>query len=112
MPPKAAKKPKKEKKPKAEGKGGKKKKRRTESYSIYIYKVLKQVHPDTGISTKGMSIMNSFISDIFDKIANEAGKLVRYSRHPHVARDPDRVWTVQDHFSFIKKIKINFKGYI
>ena len=67
MPPKAAKTPKKEKKPKAEGKGGKKKKKRTESYSIYIYKVLKQVHPDTGISTKGMSIMNSFISDIFDK---------------------------------------------
>ena len=41
---------KKEKKPKKEG-GGKRKKQRTESYSIYIYKVLKQVHPDTGIST-------------------------------------------------------------
>jgi histone H2B len=81
MPPKAAKKAKKEKKPKVAGeKGKKKKKRRTESYSIYIYKVLKQVHPDTGISTKGMSIMNSFISDIFDKIANEAGKLVRYNK--------------------------------
>ena len=81
MPPKAAKKAKKEKKPKAAGeKGKKKKKRRTESYSIYIYKVLKQVHPDTGISTKGMSIMNSFISDIFDKIANEAGKLVRSNK--------------------------------
>ncbi len=38
------------------------------------------VHPDTGISTKGMSITNSFISDIFDKIANEAGKLVRYNK--------------------------------
>jgi len=79
MPPKAAKKAKKEKKPKKEG-GGKRKKKRTESYSIYIYKVLKQVHPDTGISTKGMLIMNSFISDIFDKIANEAGKLVRYNK--------------------------------
>ena len=67
-----------EKKPKKDG--AKKKKKRTESYSIYIYKVLKQVHPDTGISTKGMSIMNSFISDIFDKIANEAGKLVRYNK--------------------------------
>ena len=33
MPPKAAKKPKKGKKPKAEGKGGKKKKKRTESYN-------------------------------------------------------------------------------
>ena len=80
MPPKAAKKAKKEKKPKAEGKGGKRKKKRTESYSIYIYKVLKQVHPDTGISSKGMSIMNSFITDIFDKISNEAGKLVRYNK--------------------------------
>ena len=84
MPPKAkAKKEKapKEKKPKAEGDKKKgKKKRRSESYSIYIYKVLKQVHPDTGISSKGMSIMNSFITDIFDKIANEAGKLVRYNK--------------------------------
>jgi histone H2B len=40
----------------------KKKKRRKESFSIYIYKVLKQVHPDTGISSKAMSIMNSFVS--------------------------------------------------
>ena len=33
--------------------GGKKKKTRVESYSTYIYRVLKQVHPDTGISKKG-----------------------------------------------------------
>ena len=59
---------------------GKKKKSRTESYSSYIYKVLKQVHPDTGISKKGMSIMNSFINDIFERIATEAGKLSRYSK--------------------------------
>ena len=59
---------------------GKKKKSRTESYSSYIYKVLKQVHPDTGISKKGMSIMNSFINDIFERIAGEAGKLARYSK--------------------------------
>ena len=66
--------------PKKAGEGGKKRKKPVESYSTYIYKVLKQVHPDTGISKKGMSIMNSFISDIFDKIANEAGKLVRYNK--------------------------------
>ena len=59
---------------------GKKKKSRTESYSSYIYKVLKQVHPDTGMSKKGMSIMNSFINDIFERIAMEAGKLSRYSK--------------------------------
>ena len=60
--------------------GGKRRKRRTESYSTYIYKVLKQVHPDTGISKKGMSIMNSFINDIFDRLAGEAGKLATYSK--------------------------------
>ena len=50
-------------------KGGKRRRRRTESFSIYIYKVLKQVHPDTGMSKKGMSIMNSFINDIFEKVS-------------------------------------------
>mgnify|MGYP002214560880 FL=1 len=49
------------------------------TFSIYIYKVLKQVHPDTGMSKKGMSIMNSFINDIFERIASEAGKLCKYN---------------------------------
>ena len=60
-------------------KGGRKKKG-TESYKIYIYKVLKQVHPETGISSKAMSIMNSFINDIFERIALEASKLCRFSK--------------------------------
>lgn len=59
---------------------GKRSKKRTETYSIYIYKVLKQVHPDTGISKRGMSIMNSFIKDVFERIAGEAGKLSRYNK--------------------------------
>ena len=50
------------------------------SFESYIYKVLKQVHPDTGISKKGMSIMNSFINDIFERIALEASKLCRFSK--------------------------------
>ena len=58
---------------KAISKGDKKKKpKRKESYAIYIYKVLKQVHPDTGVSSKAMSIMNSFVNDIFERIASEA----------------------------------------
>ena len=59
------------------------KKRRTkrkESYSVYIYKVLKQVHPDTGISSKAMSIMNSFVNDVFERIANEASRLAKYNK--------------------------------
>eukprot|EP01027_Heterolobosea_sp_BB2_P000615 GEZU01000891.1.p1 GENE.GEZU01000891.1~~GEZU01000891.1.p1 ORF type:complete len:149 (-),score=85.64 GEZU01000891.1:135-581(-) len=57
----------------------KKKKKRSESYSIYIYKVLKQVHHDIGMSNKAMSIMNSFINDIFERIASEASRLTRYN---------------------------------
>ncbi len=67
----------------AKGPGDGKKKRkkaRKESYSIYIYKVLKQVHPDTGISSKAMSIMNSFVNDIFERIATEASKLAHYNK--------------------------------
>ena len=46
----------------------------------YIYKVLKQVHPDTGVSSKAMSIMNSFVNDIFERIAAEASRLAHYNR--------------------------------
>lgn len=62
---------------------GDKKKRqsvRKETYSSYIYKVLKQVHPDTGISGKAMSILNSFVNDIFERVATEASKLAAYNK--------------------------------
>merc|ERR1712029_712817 len=61
-------------------KGGKNNKRRKESYAIYIYKVLKQVHPDTGVSSKAMSIMNSFVNDLFERIAGEASRLAHYNK--------------------------------
>jgi len=58
------------------------------TYSTFIYKVLKQVHPDTGISNKAMAIMNSFVADIFERIASEAGKLARYNnRHTITSRE-------------------------
>ncbi|XP_047588707.1 histone H2B type 1-C/E/F/G/I isoform X3 [Lutra lutra] len=66
---------------KAQKKDGKKRKRsRKESYSVYVYKVLKQVHPDTGISSKAMGIMNSFVNDIFERIAGEASRLAHYNK--------------------------------
>lgn len=70
--------------------GEKKARRRTrhETFSVYIYKVLKQVHNDTGVSKKSMAIMNSFINDIFERIALEASKLVRYNKkHTLSARE-------------------------
>jgi histone H3/H4 len=65
--------------PKKAGKGSKKK-ARVESYGSYIYQVLKQVHPDTGSSKRTISIMNSFISDIFERLASESGRLARYTK--------------------------------
>ena len=56
------------------------KKKRKESYAIYIYKVLKQVHPDTGVSSKAMSIMNSFVNDLFERIAAESSRLAHYNK--------------------------------
>lgn len=68
---------------------------------MYIYKVLKQVsegltilfpadkiihasspkvHPDTGISSRAMSIMNSFVNDLFERIATEASRLAQYNK--------------------------------
>jgi len=56
------------------------KRRRVETFSVYIYRVLKQVHPEVGVSKRSMHIMNSFIGDIFEKIALESSKLVRYNK--------------------------------
>ena len=63
----------------AKGDKKKRKGKRKESYAIYIYKVLKQVHPNTGVSSKAMSIMNSFVNDLFERIAAEVCKLVYYN---------------------------------
>ena len=84
-----AKKTKAEKRPPASKEGGEKKgkkksKKSVETYKIYIFKVLKQVHPDIGISSKAMSIMNSFINDIFEKLAGESAKLARYNKKPTI----------------------------
>uniref|UniRef100_A0A5S6QAV8 Histone H2B n=1 Tax=Trichuris muris TaxID=70415 RepID=A0A5S6QAV8_TRIMR len=66
----------------------KRKRKRRESFAIYIYKVLKQVHPDTGISSKAMSIMNSFVNDVFNRIASESSRLAQYNnRHTISSRE-------------------------
>ncbi|KAI0034686.1 histone-fold-containing protein [Vararia minispora EC-137] len=77
---KAAKKTKSSSTTAADGEKKKRRKIRKETYSSYIYKVLKQVHPDTGISNKAMAILNSFVNDIFERIATEASKLASYSK--------------------------------
>ena len=50
--------------------------------------MLKQVHPNTGVSCKAMSIMNSFINDLFERIAAEASKLAhKDKRYTITSRD-------------------------
>jgi histone H2B len=54
-------------------------KRKTETYQTYIYKILKQVGSGKGIgiSNKGMMVMNSFVEDLFERIATEASHLAK-----------------------------------
>ena len=69
---------------KAQKEDGKKRKHSCkESYSVYVYKVLKQVHPDTGISSKAMGIMYS-VNDFFERIAGEASRLAHYKKCPTI----------------------------
>lgn len=91
--PKATATEKKEKAPraaKAEGEKAKssKRKRNYSSYASSIYKVLHSVHPDTFISKNAMKIMDSFVHDILDRIATEAGHLARANkRHTITSRE-------------------------
>ncbi|KAE8676419.1 Histone H2B.3 [Hibiscus syriacus] len=47
-------------------------------------KLPNEVHPDIGISSKAMGIMNSCINDIFEKLAQEASRLARYNKKPTI----------------------------
>ncbi|GIY45516.1 hypothetical protein CDAR_401021 [Caerostris darwini] len=44
---------------------------------------LHKVYPDTGISSKAMSIMNSFVNDIFERIAAKSSRLAHYNNRQH-----------------------------
>ena len=48
-------------------------------YRSAIFRVLKQVHPDMGISKKSLSIINSMLNDVQTRIAAEAGRLAKYN---------------------------------
>ena len=64
---------------------GKRKKKRGrssgEGYRRYVYRVLKQVHPDMGISSQAMTVLNNLMSDMFERLADEAAKLKTYTGH-------------------------------
>ncbi|KAH0506754.1 Histone H1.3 [Microtus ochrogaster] len=51
--------------------------------ATYVYKVLKQVHPDTGISSQALVIMNTYVNSIFELIAREESRRV-YIKRPTI----------------------------
>ncbi|CAK7305427.1 Histone H2B type 2-K1 [Vulpes lagopus] len=60
-------------------KKSKKHSRHKETQSMYVYKVLKQVHHDISVSSKAMSIRNLFVNDVFEWLPSEAARLAQYS---------------------------------
>ncbi|RDY12930.1 hypothetical protein CR513_02211, partial [Mucuna pruriens] len=66
------------------GHNGKKKRRGrrcVEGYQRYVYRVLKQVHPEMGISSKCMTVLNNLMNDMFERLAGEAARLKDYTGH-------------------------------
>lgn len=74
-----------EEEPRKEEKKGKRKRGKKkeleghEGYKTYVFRVLKQVHPGMAISSKAMSVINSLMNDMFERITNEATKLSQYT---------------------------------
>ncbi|XP_043913879.1 histone H2B-like [Protopterus annectens] len=58
----------------------KKKTKWRESYSTYIFKVVKQAHPDTTISRKATNLLCHLMKTIFHIIAREACRLALLGR--------------------------------
>ena len=60
--------------------GGKKKRKKQDKLHRYVYKVLRQVHPEVGISAKSMAIMNNFLEDIMERITTEGTQLSTHAK--------------------------------
>ena len=74
-----AKKPIQKKSKKAAKKGGRRRKG-VRTFRPYVARVLKGVKGGFKISKKAMAICNSFASDLFDRLATEAGALTKHAR--------------------------------
>ncbi|XP_051848369.1 histone H2B subacrosomal variant-like [Antechinus flavipes] len=51
------------------------------NYSLYTHRVLREVVPNQGLSSKTADIMNRMINNILERIAEEACNLLCYKRH-------------------------------
>ncbi|XP_004685966.1 PREDICTED: histone H2B-like [Condylura cristata] len=52
-------------------------KNRSDSFATYFPRVLKYIHKDLSLSQKTVSVLDSFVKDMFERIAQESSHLVR-----------------------------------
>nr|XP_012422746.1 PREDICTED: histone H2B, sperm-like [Odobenus rosmarus divergens] len=50
------------------------------SFATYFARVLKHVHEGLSLSQEAVSVMDSFVKDIFERIAEEASRLARFTK--------------------------------
>ncbi|KAB1253229.1 Histone H2B type W-T [Camelus dromedarius] len=50
------------------------------SFATYFRRVLKRVHTGLSLSQEAVSVMDSFVKDIFERIASEAARLARSNK--------------------------------
>ncbi|MQL84144.1 hypothetical protein Taro_016652 [Colocasia esculenta] len=48
-------------------------------YKRYLFRVLKQVHPELRVSSMAMTVLNSLMKDMFERLLEEATRLSKYS---------------------------------
>uniref|UniRef100_A0A8C6FF16 Core Histone H2A/H2B/H3 domain-containing protein n=1 Tax=Moschus moschiferus TaxID=68415 RepID=A0A8C6FF16_MOSMO len=51
------------------------------SFATYVLWVLRQVHTGLSLSHEAMNVMDSFVKDMFEQIAEEAGRLACSNKH-------------------------------
>ncbi|XP_062940876.1 histone H2B-like [Cynocephalus volans] len=51
-----------------------------DSFATYFPRVLKLVHDGLSLSQQAVNVMDSCISDLFERLAEEAGRLARYNQ--------------------------------
>ena len=52
-----------------------------ESFATYFPRVLRQVHTGLSLSHEAMNVLDSFVKDMFEQIAEEAGSLAHSNKH-------------------------------
>ncbi|XP_004415994.1 PREDICTED: late histone H2B.L4-like [Odobenus rosmarus divergens] len=51
-----------------------------DSFATYFARVLKHVHEGLSLSQEAVSVMDSFVKDIFERIAEEASRLASFTK--------------------------------